>query len=77
MWLNYLLRELFLSGEETGSSARLVGLAYLTSVASQFLRMGSKETQQALAELRQVAEQKSGNEMQPWSFSYRVKVAVK
>lgn len=71
------VRELFLSGKERGNAERLVGMACSTSIASRFLKLGSQEARQTLAEFRQIAEQTLGEETQPWYFSYRVKVAVK
>jgi ubiquinone/menaquinone biosynthesis C-methylase UbiE len=75
-WFRYV-RELFLSSEERGNVARLVGLACSTSTASRFLTLRSEEAQRALVEFRQIAEQTLGAEIQTWCFSYRIKVAVK
>lgn len=62
---------------ETGNAERLMGAALSSSGISAARLQGASDHELGLDRLRAEAEHMQGDELKPWYWSYRVRVAVK
>jgi SAM-dependent methyltransferase len=70
------VRELGVSGEDTASAERVVGLALSLGPVGRLLDEGLTEEEIGLAGLREAAERVLGDRAVTWTLSYRVRLAI-
>jgi ubiquinone/menaquinone biosynthesis C-methylase UbiE len=70
-------KEVVVHHVESGNAERLVGIARSQGGLMSLLKHGLSEANIGLDELRAVAQRTLGDALQPWYFSYRVRVGIK
>ncbi len=70
------VREIVLHHVEAGNAKRLVGIALSQGGTRALLKQGLSENEIGIAALREICARTLGDELEPWYWSYRVRVGV-
>jgi len=71
------VKEIVVHHQEEGNAERLINLALSQGGVSTVLKSGISQEELGIPHLREVAIKVLGNELTPWYWSYKVRVAIK
>jgi SAM-dependent methyltransferase len=70
-------REIVLHSVETGNAERLVGLALSQGSVEDLIKHDPAEAETLIADLRDTVQRLLSDDLEPWYFSYRVRIGIK